>query len=222
MDLGSTPETKFSNNYQSGPLSFEMIFSGKKLITNSGYFQNYKHQLNNISRSTATHSTLTIDNNSVCRFKKESNGNPIIEKGYKILNKNVVSKKNFFSLKGSHDGYQKKYGIIHKRELEFYSNLNKLVGKDILLFKKNLKSYSFEIRFHLYPTTKVTKTQNEKVILIETENSGWKFSCNDYLVDVETGLYFGKKNSFTENQNIFISGITKKEEQIVMWEINKI
>ena len=81
MDLGSTPETKFSNNYQSGPLSFEMIFSGKKLITNSGYFQNYKHQLNNISRSTATHSTLTIDNSSVCRFKKESNGNPIIEKG---------------------------------------------------------------------------------------------------------------------------------------------
>ena len=75
MDLGSTPETKFSNNYQSGPLSFEMIFSGKKLITNSGYFQNYKHQLNNISRSTATHSTLTIDNSSVCRFKKESNGN---------------------------------------------------------------------------------------------------------------------------------------------------
>ena len=222
MDLGSTPETKFSNNYQSGPLSFEMIFSGKKLITNSGYFQNYKHQLNNISRSTATHSTLTIDNNSVCRFKKESNGNPIIEKGYKILNKNVVSKKNFFSLKGSHDGYQKKYGIIHERIIEFFPIVNKLIGKDKLIKKKNFKSTNFEIRFHLLPGSKVTKTQDGKTILIELENSGWKFTCDKYLVDVETGLYFGKKNSFTENQNIFISGITKKEEQIVMWEINKI
>ena len=222
MDLGSTPETKFSNNYQSGPLSFEMIFSGKKLITNSGYFQNYKHQLNNISRSTATHSTLTIDNSSVCRFKKESNGNPIIEKGYKILNKNVVSKKNFFSLKGSHDGYQKKYGIIHERIIEFFPIVNKLIGKDKLIKKKNFKSTNFEIRFHLLPGSKVTKTQDGKTILIELENSGWKFTCDQYLVDVETGLYFGKKNSFTENQNIFISGITKKEEQIVMWEINKI
>ena len=222
IDLGSTPETKFSNNYQSGPLSFEMIFSGKKLITNSGYFQNYKHQLNNISRSTATHSTLTIDNSSVCRFKKESNGNPIIEKGYKILNKNVVSKKNFFSLKGSHDGYQKKYGIIHERIIEFFPIVNKLIGKDKLIKKKNFKSTNFEIRFHLLPGSKVTKTQDGKTILIELENSGWKFTCDKYLVDVETGLYFGKKNSFTENQNIFISGITKKEEQIVMWEINKI
>ena len=222
MDLGSTPETKFSNNYQSGPLSFEMIFSGKKLITNSGYFQNYKHQLNNISRSTATHSTLTIDNSSVCRFKKESNGNPIIEKGYKILNKNIVSKKNFFSLKGSHDGYQKKYGIIHERIIEFFPIVNKLIGKDKLIKKKNFKSTNFEIRFHLLPGSKVTKTQDGKTILIELENSGWKFTCDQYLVDVETGLYFGKKNSFTENQNIFISGITKKEEQIVMWEINKI
>ena len=222
MDLGSTPETKFSNNYQSGPLSFEMIFSGKKLITNSGYFQNYKHQLNNISRSTATHSTLTIDNSSVCRFKKESNGNPIIEKGYKILNKNIVSKKNFFSLKGSHDGYQKKYGIIHERIIEFFPIVNKLIGKDKLIKKKNFKSTNFEIRFHLLPGSKVTKTQDGKTILIELENSGWKFTCDKYLVDVETGLYFGKKNSFTENQNIFISGITKKEEQIVMWEINKI
>ena len=62
MDVGSAPDKKFSNNYQSGPLSFEMVYSGKKIITNSGYFQNYKHQLNKISKSTAAHSTLNIDN----------------------------------------------------------------------------------------------------------------------------------------------------------------
>tara|TARA_Y100000590_G_scaffold41615_1_gene44384 strand:- start:612 stop:2243 length:1632 start_codon:yes stop_codon:yes gene_type:complete len=222
MDLGSAPEVKFSNNYQSGPLSFEMFFAGKKLITNSGYFQNFKHQLNNISRSTATHSTLVLDNNSVCRFKKESNGNPIIEKGFKILNKKVILEKNFCSLKGAHDGYQKKYGVIHERTIEFFIEKNKLIGKDKLIKKKNFKTSNFEIRFHLLPDTKVTKTQDGKAILIELENSGWRFTCKDHLIDVETGLYFGKKNSFIENQNIFISGITQKEEQNVIWEINKI
>ncbi len=46
--------------------------------------------------------------------------------------------------------------------------------------------------------------------------------CKDHLIDVETGLYFGKKNLFSENQNIFISGITQNEEQIITWEIMKI
>ena len=59
------------------------------------------------------------------------------------------------------------------------------------------------------PKSKVTKTQDGNVILIELENSGWKFSANDHLIDVESGLYFGNKNSYTQNQNIFISGITE-------------
>ena len=32
MDIGPPPENKFSENYQSGPLSFEIIFKGKKLV----------------------------------------------------------------------------------------------------------------------------------------------------------------------------------------------
>ena len=120
MDVGSTPERKFSNNYQSGALSFEMICSGKKVITNSGYFQNFKHQLNNISKSTAAHSTLILDNNSVCNFKKNNKGKSIIEKGFKILNKNILLDQNSWNLKASHNGYQKKYGVIHERELNFF------------------------------------------------------------------------------------------------------
>ena len=222
MDLGSPPEKKFSYNYQSGVLSFEMIYSGRKLITNSGYFQDFKHQLNNISKSTAAHSTLTVDNNSICNFKKNSKGKPVIERGFKILNKNIILDKELWSLKGSHNGYQKNYGVIHDRELNFFPVINKLVGKDTIFKKNNFKSTNFEIRFHLTPEAKITKTQDGKTILIELENSGWKFNCEDHLIDVETGLYFGKKNSYVENKNIFICGKTKNEEQIVKWEIKKI
>ena len=97
-----------------------------------------------------------------------------------------------------------------------------MIGKDKIFKKKNFKSTNFEIRFHLIPEAKVTKTQDEKAILIELENSGWRFVCEEYLIDVETGLYFGKKNSFMENQNIFISGKTYNQEQIIKWEIIKI
>ena len=72
------------------------------------------------------------------------------------------------------------------------------------------------------PNTKVTKIQDNRTILIELENSGWRFFTNDGLIDVETGLYFGKKNTYSENQNIFISGNTQKDDQIIEWEISKI
>ena len=222
MDTGNAPEKKFSSNFQSGPLSFEFSYQDKKLISNSGYFQNTKHQLNNISRSTAAHSTLTIDNTSVSKFKKNKFGNCYIENSYKIFNKKIIFEKNQWILSSSHDGYQNRYGLIHNRELEFYPNKNILIGKDRLIRKKNYKSTNFDLRFHLAPNTKVSKTQNGKIILIELDNSGWKFSCNEYLIDIETGLYFGKKNLFIENQNIFISGSTQNDEQTIFWKIEKI
>ena len=81
---------------------------------------------------------------------------------------------------------------------------------------------NFEIRFHLLPSIKVTKLQDNKTILIELENSGWRFYSNGGLIGVETGLYFGNKNSYIENQNIFISGVTQNNEQIIEWQISKI
>ena len=90
------------------------------------------------------------------------------------------------------------------------------------LLKKNFKVTNFELRFHLLPNIKVTKLQDNKSILIELDNSGWKFSSEDGMIGVETGLYFGNKNSYTENQNIFISGVTQKEDQLIEWKISKI
>ena len=221
-DIGSSPDKKFSNDYQSGSLSFEIYYKENKLISNSGYFQNFKHQLNSISKSTATHSTLTLDNRSSCKLKKDTDGYLKIEKDLKILKKTVVFEKNYWKIMASHDGYIKDYGIIHERQIEFFPEANKFIGHDNLLKKSNFKSSDFEIRFHFDPNAKITKTQEGKSILIELKNSGWKFTCKKHLIDVETGLYFGKKNSFAENQNIFISGVTQNEEQDVQWEIIKI
>ena len=57
MDIGDSPNKKFSKDYQSGALSFEIISNGKKLISNSGYFPNKQNKLHKISKSTALQST---------------------------------------------------------------------------------------------------------------------------------------------------------------------
>ena len=84
------------------------------------------------------------------------------------------------------------------------------------------KSIKFDIRFHLEPNVKTMKTQDNKSILIELDDEGWKFTCEKYDINIDNGLYFGKKNSYIENQNIFISGIVLDQKEDIKWEIVKL
>ena len=222
MDIGPSPIISQSNNYQSGALSFEIISSGKKLISNSGYFANKRNKLNKLSKSTALQSTLIIEDYSSCSFKKRETSGYVIDQGLKIINKNLIFEDNYWKISASHDGYLKKFGSIHNREIEFYPEQTKFVGTDKIIRNNKDKNVKFDIRFHLDPGSKVMKTQDNKSILIELEDEGWKFSCDKFDISIDNGLYFGNKNSYKENHNIFISGITHETEEIIRWEITKL
>jgi len=222
MDIGGSPSNNFSKFYQSGALSFEVFSNGQKLITNSGYFSNNQNKLNKLSKSTALQSTLSIEDHSSCDFRKINKSNLIVNKGTHIIKKNIVFENNYWKISGSHDGYLKKFQTIHEREIEFYPEQTKFIGFDKLLRKDNSREIKFDIRFHLEPSSKVMKTQDNKSILIELEDEGWKFSCDNFDINIDNGLYLGNKNSYKDNQNICISGISREENQIIKWEITKI
>jgi len=222
MDVGSSPDKKFSSNYQAGALSFEIISNGKKLICNSGYFQDHNHQLNEISKSSAIHSVLILDDRSSCKFSKTKNESSRISHGLKILKKNIVCEENYWKVNAAHDGYLRQYGVILEREIEFYPEQIKFVGHDKIISKNKIKNLKFEIRFHLEPNIKIMKTQDNKSILIDLDGEGWKFNSNNINMNIDNGLYFGKKYSFVDNQNIVISGMTNNENQTIKWEITKL
>ena len=137
-------------------------------------------------------------------------------------NKNIVYENNSWKISGSHDGYLKNFKTIHEREVEFYPEHMKFVGLDKLSRKDTSKNIKFDIRFHLDPNTKVMKTQDNKSILIELEDEGWKFNCDNFDINIDNGLYLGIKNSYRENQNICISGICQVDIQSIKWEITRI
>ena len=222
IDIGRAPEKKFSKDYQAGVLSFEYNYLGEKVITNSGYFQDYKHQLNIISKSSATQSTLVLNNTSSVNFERDKNGFMLASKNFKILTKEINLEDKIWFIKASHDAYLKSNGVIHERQINYFTDKFKLQGYDKLIKTKNFKPSNFEIRFHLLPEINLTKLLNNEAILIESKNAGWKFTCKEYKIDIETGLYFGIKNKYLENKNILITGLTNSDEQKVSWEISKI
>ena len=143
MDVGPSPNAKLSSNYQAGALSFEIVSNGKKLISNCGYFQKVGHQLNEISKSSAVHSTLIVDDKSSCIFKKVSGKKFKINQGLRILKKKIVFEKNYWKINASHDGYLKVHGIVHDREIEFYPEQLKFIGHDKIISSKGIKNLKF-------------------------------------------------------------------------------
>ena len=59
IDSGPSPDLKFSKDYQSGALSFEIISNGKKLISNCGYHQK------NIKLNQSKYSFLTNESGGI-------------------------------------------------------------------------------------------------------------------------------------------------------------
>ena len=220
MDAGSSPNINFSKDYQAGALSIEIISNGKKLISNCGYYEKNDVKLNEISKSSAAQNTLVIDDTSSCKFKK-INDSWFIKKGLKIIKKSIIFEKDYWKINVSHDGYQAKYNSIHEREIEFYPEQNTFIGIDKIIKKKN-NNCKFDIRFHVEPNVKLMKTQDNKTILIELNDEGWKFTCDNYNINIDNGLFFGNKNSFIDNQNIFISGISHNQVENIKWQIKKI
>ena len=136
MDIGPSPDKNFSDKYQAGALSFEFLSNGKKIFTNSGYYEHKKLKLRELSRSSAMHNTLIINDSSSCKFKKINKTQFKIKKDLKITKKNIVFEKNYWKINAAHDGYLKQYNLIFEREIEFYPENQKLVGTDKILKKK--------------------------------------------------------------------------------------
>ena len=78
FDVGEPPKKNFSNNYQSGPLSFEYFSDNQKIITNGGFGVNISGKARLLSRLTSSQSTLCINDTSIVRFEKSN----IMNKAY--------------------------------------------------------------------------------------------------------------------------------------------
>jgi len=225
MDTNNPPSDFYSQDYQAGCLSFEMMYGGTKIITNCGYAHNFSKELAYLSQSTAAHSCLTINDTSSCIFQK----NPLIKQyhGNSLLKKLKVYKREFsndkisFSLSSAHDGYQEKYGTLFERTIVGNEEQKLLHGEDTLIVSKNDYAFlNFSIRFHVMPEAKLIQTHGGDV-LISIENQGWKFRSPGQTINIDNSLYFADTEKVQETKCIVIEGTLNKEINKILWSLEK-
>ena len=228
IDCGNPPLDEFSKNYQAGCLSFELFSNKKKIICNTGYGKYLSTKLTSLSRSTASHSTLYLNNTSSCIFQKNNTinkiyGNSLIEK-HRITDKNYLENNESYSLSAGHNGYEKNLGYTHTRFIKVLKNRDKIFGHDKLKkTKKYLNSVLYAIRFHIYPNTKIVKTKGGNSILISLSNGeGWLLESNTNSFKIEKDIFLGNRNKIMNNECVLISGNSSEDITSIEWTIEKI
>ena len=228
MDCGNPPSNNFAKHYQAGCLSFEFISNKQKVICNLGYGKYLSSKLSSISRATAAHSTLYINDTSSCTFQKNQiinkiYGNSLIHK-HRIIKKNYTEDKDFYLISATHNGYEKKFGYIHTRSIRISKNEDKIFGYDELnKTKKNSSLLNYSVRFHVYPDTKVVKTIAGNSVLISLPNGeGWSLLSETNNFQIEKNIFLGNKKGIINNESISMSEELIKENFTIKWIIERV
>ena len=225
IDTGKPPKKKFSNSYQSGPLSFEYFLDGIKIITNSGFGSHISKKAQVISRLTACQSTLSINDTSVTKFEK----NEMITKVFGDSVKDTFKSFDFFSknenvllgCSSSNNGYEKEFGCVHKREIYVDKEKNILKGIDHIIKAKDGYPIRYAIRFHINPELSAVKTMSGNSALIQiSKNKSLIFTVNDENLEIEKSIFLGGKK-ILDNTCITISGNLVNKNKTFNWEIKK-
>ncbi|HWJ18532.1 MAG TPA: heparinase II/III family protein, partial [Geobacterales bacterium] len=166
-DAGGSPQMHLSSRAHAGCGSFEMSVGYEPLITNCGAPLDETGDWYVVSRSTAAHSTLTVDDLSSARLIKAQErvaGRELFWlAGPRSVHHDVADSDTALSVRIGHDGYREKFGLLHRRRLTLRKSGLEFEGFDQLSAVGDNAidpKARFAIRFHLHPRVAAQLSRN--------------------------------------------------------------
>ena len=142
-----------------------------------------------------------------------------IKNSFKIFNIISKNENGIIGCCASNNGYEKKFGCTHKREIYIDKNDNYLKGVDHIFKAKDGYPIRYAFRFHINPDLNVVKTISGNSALIQiSKNKSLLFTIYENL-DIEKSIFLGEK--IIDSACITISGNLVNKNSF-NWEIRKI
>ncbi len=214
VDAGPPPNAKQAMVGCASTLAFEFSFAAQRLIVNCGgaglVGANIPASLARGLRTTAAHSTLCVDDsNSTSILANGQMGRGVVEVGMERREVDQATR-----IEGSHDGYVRAYGHLHKRILILRSDGLELRGEDILLPEpraKQREQVDVHARFHLGPDIEVALSEDRRnAVLRLSDGTGWTFSSTGGSIAVEDSLWVDENGRPHPSQQLVISAEAPK------------
>jgi uncharacterized heparinase superfamily protein len=124
------------------------------------------------------------------------------------------------TVRAMHDGYDKRFGILHERVLILSSDGTRLEGEDIFLDsdgEPRVRSArdEFAIRFHLHPTVRATRlTDGHGVMLVTPNKEVWTFSAYHDQVELEDSVYLAGSEGPRRTLQLVIRGRARNAARV--------
>ncbi len=170
IDAAPPPTGRASGDAHASTLAFEMTSGRRPIIVNCGSGANFGLDWRRAGRSTPSHSTLTLADQSSAQLAPEKDGHEYLINAASSVPIQVSQAPDGHRFEAGHDAYVKAFGLTHVRKLELTFDGRGLVGEDMLLAisdrdkeifdaamdKTGLEGLDYEVRFHLHPDVDVS------------------------------------------------------------------
>src|SRR5690606_625205 len=177
-DAGAAPPPALSQAAQAGCLSFELSSGRSHFVVNCGVDAYGAEDFRPLARSTAAHSTATLNDTSSARFVLGHGlarviGTPLIDGPRHVVSQRLDSP-GIQAFVARHDGYVARFGLYHEREMAMSANGDMLEGIDRILRKggevarRNGRD-QVAVRFHLHPDIQLFQNGKGHLVLQSPE-----------------------------------------------------
>jgi uncharacterized heparinase superfamily protein len=205
-------------------LAFELSDGPVRLIVNCGSAGAARGALPaglvHALRTTAAHSTLALgDRNSTAIHEDGSLGRGVSE--VELVRDETAGAR----LEASHDGYARRYGLIHERRLNLSADGRNLGGEDRLIAtgrRRRAEPVPFAVRFHLAPQVEVTTTADGQGALLRLRGGAvWQFRCRGGALGVEDSLWVDGEARPHATMQLVIAGESPPDGMTISWELKR-
>jgi uncharacterized heparinase superfamily protein len=218
MDAGSPPPLEAAAEAHAGCLSFELSVGTELMVVNGGAPGPASGEWRAASRATASHNTLCLGEKSSSKLIRHKTleqlvGGPPIRYPDEVIAK-VEEHDGSLEISASHDGYMRRFNLMHHRTLSLDPSGRRLLGIDRLAGKQaNLRlrqDIPFAIYFHLHPAVRCRRGDDPSIAIIEFPGGKgtWRFSLEGARLAIEESTYFADSAGPRRSLQIVARGAT--------------
>jgi uncharacterized heparinase superfamily protein len=222
MDAGPPPGGALTRGGCASTLAFEFSDGDQRLIVNCGGGRGLPKELAEGLRTTAAHSTLVLaDTNSTSLHEDGTLGRGVTEVAVARGNSEAGAR-----IEASHDGYVRRFGLVHRRRLLLSVDGRLLEGEDRLEpsgRKRPGGVLGFEIRFHLAPGIETVPTADGQGALLRTgDGPAWQFRTRGGRLDIDESLWVDPAGRPRSSQALVVTAESSADGAVLPWSFRRV
>ena len=221
FDAAPPPPSRAYSGGCASTLAFELCEGPHRIVVNCGGPGVAKgalpEELVAALRTTAAHSTLTLgDRNSTAIHDDGTLG-----KGVSEVEVARDETGGVVQVEASHDGYVRRLGLVHQRQLILAPDGRELRGQDVLMQegrKRRSETVPFAVRFHLAPAVEAATTADGQGALLRIRGSTvWQFRCRGGRLAIEDSIWIDGEARPHPSLQLVIAGDSPPDGMTIAW-----